>query len=456
MRRRTVVIHDPALETMPRDRLRALQSERLRALVAYVYERVPFYRERFDDAGVSPADIQSVDDLGRLPFTRKSDLRDHYPFGLFAVPRAEVERIHCSSGTTGQPTVVGYTRRDIEMFAEVNARTLAMAGAEPGMMLHNSAGYGLFTGGLGVHYGGERLGMTVVPVSGGQTERQLLLITDFRPDVIHCTPGYALTLAHEFGQRGVRPDEISLRFAIVGAEPWSEAMRDEIDAGLGVRSTNLYGLSEVVGPGVSCECVEARDGSHINEDHFLPEVVDPETHETLPEGEVGVLVLTTLTKEALPVVRYWTGDLASLTSDPCACGRTLIKMSRIRGRTDDMLIIRGVNVFPTQVEEVLGRIVELGPHYQLVVSRTGTLDEIEVRTELTVEFHRSVGVEHLSEDVIEADDTLRSVRQRTSELLKESIGSTMKVSLVTPGSVPRSDGGKLARVLDLRASEPAR
>ena len=264
--------------------------------------------------------------------------------------------------------------------------------------------------------------------------------------MIHCTPGYALTLAHEFRQRGVRPDEISLRFAIVGAEPWSEAMRDEIDAGLGVRSTNLYGLSEVVGPGVSCECVEARDGSHINEDHFLPEVVDPETHEPLPEGEVGVLVLTTLTKEALPVVRYWTGDLASLTSDPCVCGRTLIKMSRIRGRTDDMLIIRGVNVFPTQVEEVLGRIVELGPHYQLVVSRTGTLDEIEVRTELTEEFHRSVGVEHLSEDVIEADDTLRTVRQRTSELLKESIGCTMKVSLVTPGSVPRSDGGKLARV----------
>jgi phenylacetate-CoA ligase len=447
---RTGVIHDPAFETMPRDRLLALQSDRLRELARYVYERVPFYRQQFDDAGVGPHDIRSLEDLGKLPFTRKSDLRDHYPFGLFAVPRPEIERIHASSGTTGKPTVVGYTRADIEMFAEVNARSLAMAGAEPGMMLHNASGYGLFTGGLGVHYGGERLGMTVVPVSGGMTERQLLLITDFRPDIIACTPGYALTLAQEFRNGGVSPDEISLRFAILGAEPWTEAMRDEIDAGLGVRSTNLYGLSEVIGPGVSCECVEARDGSHINEDHFLPEVVDPETHEQLPEGEVGVLVFTTLTKEAIPVIRYWTGDLASLSSDPCVCGRTLIRMSRIRGRTDDMLIIRGVNVFPTQVAEVLGRIAELAPHYQLVVSRTGTLDEIEVRTELTEEFHRTVGVEHLSDDVIEADETLRAIRQRTSDLLKDSIGSTMKVSLVTPGAVPRSDGGKLSCVVDIR------
>ena len=324
------MIHAPDFETMPRDRLRALQSERLQELVQYVYARMPLYRARFDEAGIVPGDVRSIEDLERLPFTRKSDLRDNYPFGLFAVPRSEITRIHCSSGTTGKPTVVGYTRNDLEMFAEVNARILALAGAEPGMMLHNAAGYGIFTGGLGVHYGAERLGMSVVPISGGMTERQLLLITDFRPDLIHATPGYVLTLAHEFEQRGVTPDEISLSFAMVGAEAWSEAMRAQIDAGLGVRATSSYGLSEVIGPGVACECVEARDGSHINEDHFLPEVVDPETGEPLPEGAIGVLVFTTLTKEAMPVVRYWTGDLASLSSDPCACGRTLIRMSPVR------------------------------------------------------------------------------------------------------------------------------
>ena len=316
-----------------------------------------------------PEQIRSLDDLRRLPFTRKSDLRDHYPFGLFAVPREEVVRIHGSSGTTGKPTVVGYTRADIDLFAEVCARCLALLGAEPGMMLHNAFGYGLFTGGLGFHYGGERLGMTVVPVSGGMTERQLLLIEDFRPDVIACTPSYALTLAQAFKDRGIAPEDISLRFAAVGAEPWTETMRSEIDRGLGVRTCNIYGLSEVIGPGVAGECVEERDGSHVHEDHFLPEVVDPDSGEPLAEGEVGVLVFTALTKQALPLMRYWTGDLASLSSEPCSCGRTLIRMSAIRGRTDDMLIIRGVNVFPTQVEEVIGRVPELSPHYQLVVSR---------------------------------------------------------------------------------------
>jgi phenylacetate-CoA ligase len=286
------MIHDPALETLDRERLRDLQTERLRALVAYVYERIGPYRERFDEGGVRPDQIRSLDDLRRLPFTRKNDLRDHYPFGLFAVPREEVVRIHGSSGTTGKPTVVGYTRADVELFAEVNARCLALLGAEPGMMLHNANGYGLFTGGLGFHYGGEKLGMTVVPVSGGMTERQLLLITDFRPDVIACTPSYALTLAQEFQSRGIGPDEISLRYAAVGAEPWTESMRVEIDRGLGVRTCNVYGLSEVIGPGVSCECVEERNGSHIHEDHFLPEVVDPESGEPLAEGEVGVLIFT--------------------------------------------------------------------------------------------------------------------------------------------------------------------
>jgi phenylacetate-CoA ligase len=435
---------------MPRESLRALQSERLAALVRYVTERVPFYRDSFAKAGIRADEIRTLGDLAKLPFTHKADLRDHYPFGLFAVPRHDVERVHASSGTTGKPTVVGYTGADLELFAEVNARALAMAGAEPGMMLHNAYGYGLFTGGLGLHYGGERLGMTVVPVSGGMTERQLTLIADFRPEVIACTPSYAITLAHELAGRGVSPEEISLRFAIVGAEPWSEAMRTEIDTGLGVRTTNIYGLSEVIGPGVAGECVEARAGSHVNEDHFLPEIVDPETREPIAEGEIGVLVFTTLTKQAMPLVRYWTGDLASLSSEPCRCGRTLVRMSAIRGRTDDMLIVRGVNVFPSQVAEVLGRVEELSSHYQLVVSRERTLDELEVRTELTNEFFVTVATDLLSDEAIEADHALRALRDRTSDLIKDTIGCTMRVTLVAPGSVPRSDGGKLARVVDRR------
>jgi phenylacetate-CoA ligase len=444
------VIHDPGAETMPREQLRALQSDRLRELAEYVYQRVPFYRERFDEAGVKPDDVRSLDDLPRLPFTLKGDLRDHYPFGLFAVSRPELAGVHASSGTTGRPTVVGYTRADIDLFAEVNARSLAMAGATPGMMLHNAYGYGLFTGGLGLHYGAERLGMTVVPISGGMTERQLLVIGDFRPEVISCTPSYALTLAQEFAQRGIRPDDLSLRFAVVGAEPWTESMRVAIDAGLGVRATNIYGLSEIIGPGVSCECVEERAGSHVNEDHFYPEVVDPDTREPLPEGAVGVLVFTTLTKRALPLVRYWTGDLTSLSSEPCSCGRTLVRMASIKGRTDDMLIIRGVNVFPTQVEEVLGRVAELSPHYQLVVSREGTLDELEVRTEVTDDYFRAVGIELLSNEAIEADHSLRDLRDRVSHLIKDTIGCTMQVTLSAPGELPRSEGGKLARVLDTR------
>jgi phenylacetate-CoA ligase len=446
-------MHDPVAETMPREQLRTLQSDRLRELVGYVYERVPFYKRQFDELGIDAASIYSIDELPRLPFTRKTDLRDHYPFGLFAVPNAQLARVHCSSGTTGRPTVVGYTRADLELFAEVNARSLAMAGAEPGMMLHNAYGYGLFTGGLGLHYGAERLGLTVVPVSGGMTERQLTLIADFEPTVIACTPSYGLTLAQEFAARGVSPDEISLRFAVVGAEPWTESMRTAIDAGLGVRASNVYGLSEVIGPGVSCECQEERSGSHVNEDHFLPEIVHPDTLEPLPEGAEGVLVITTLTKEAMPVLRYWTGDLTSLSTEPCSCGRTLVRMAPIKGRTDDMLIIRGVNVFPTQVEHVLGKVEELSPHYQLVVSRDGTLDELEVRTEVTDEYFRAVGVELLNDEVIAADHSLRAVRDRVSHLIKDTIGCTMRVTLAPPGSLPRSEGGKLRRVLDTRPRE---
>jgi phenylacetate-CoA ligase len=439
------LIFEPDVETLPREQLRALQRERLASLVGYVKERVPLYRERL--AGVEPGDIVSVEDLRRLPFTRKDDLRDTYPFGMFAVPCKQLARIHASSGTTGKLTVVGYTAADLDLFGSVNARSLAMAGAQAGMLLHNAYGYGLFTGGLGLHYGGERLGMTVIPISGGMTERQLMLIEDFRPDVISCTPSYALTLAQAFHERGVAPVEISLRYALLGAEPWTEAMRSEIDAGLGVRSTNIFGLSEVIGPGVSCECIEERAGLHVNEDHFLPEVVDRETGEPLPEGEEGVLVFTTLTKQALPLIRYWTGDIASLDSGPCSCGRTLVRMSRIAGRADDMLIIRGVNVFPTQVEAALLELPELTPNYRIVVTRTGALDEAEVEIEVSETFLR----EARPDDSLSANFAhVRDLRGRAERRLRESIGCTLRVTLKTPGTVPRSEGGKLQRVQDRR------
>ena len=439
------MILEPELETMAPGQLRALQLERLRALVARVKEHVPLYRKRL--AGVEPEAIGSLDDLRRLPFTRKDDLRETYPFGLLAVPREDVVRIHASSGTTGKLTVVAYTARDVELFARVNARSLAMAGAEPGMILHNAYGYGLFTGGLGLHYGGERLGLGVVPVSGGLTERQLMLITDLKPDVIACTPSYALTLAQEFRERGIAPGDISLRLAVLGAEPWTEAMRHEVDDGLGVKATNIYGLSEVIGPGVSCECVEARAGAHVNEDHFLPEVVDPDTGEPLPEGEEGVLVFTTLTKEALPLVRYWTGDVTSLDSKPCSCGRTFVRMDRIKGRADDMLVIRGVNVYPTQVEAALLELPELTPNYRIVVSREGTLDEADVEVEVSESFLREAGSESLTEE----HDDVRALRNHAQRRLRESIGCTIGVLLKAPGSVPRSEGGKLQRVVDRRS-----
>jgi phenylacetate-CoA ligase len=440
------MIFEPELETLPRESLRTLQLERLRLLIATVKAQVPLYRDRL--AGVEPDDIKSVDDLRHLPFTRKDDLRDTYPFGMFAVPRSKLSRIHASSGTTGKLTVVGYTSADLDLFARVNARALAMAGAEPGMILHNAYGYGLFTGGLGLHDGGERLGMTVVPVSGGLTERQLMLITDFRPEVICCTPSYALTLAQAFAERGVAAEELSLRFALLGAEPWTEAMRHEIDVGLGVAGTNIYGLSEVIGPGVSCECVDERAGLHVNEDHFLPEIVDTDTGEPLPAGEEGVLVFTTLTKEALPLVRYWTGDITSLSTTPCACGRTLVRMARITGRADDMLIIRGVNVFPTQVEAALLQLPELTPNYRIVVTREATLDDAEVEVEVTESFLAEAGTDSLSGDLRH----VRELRERAEGQLRERIGCSLGVALQAPGTVPRSEGGKLQRVVDRRAS----
>jgi phenylacetate-CoA ligase len=444
------MIFQPELETLSRERLKKLQDERLRFVVGYVYERVPFYRQRLDEAGVDPKAFGGLKDLHKLPFTRKDHLRENYPFGLFAVPREEVARIHASSGTTGKPTVVGYTKKDLQVFAEVVARSLAAAGARPGMMLHNAYGYGLFTGGLGLHGGAEALGMTVVPVSGGMTERQVMLIQDFRPEVISCTPSYAQTLAEEFRKRGVSPEDLSLEYAVLGAEPWTEAIRKQVDEGLGVRSTNIYGLSEIIGPGVANECVEERQGSHIWEDHFLPEVVDPDTGEPLPEGKVGVLVLTNLTKEAMPLLRYWTGDLTFLTYEPCACGRTHVRMGPILGRTDDMLIIRGVNVYPTQVEAVLLGIPEVVPYYQIVVRREGTLDEAELKVEVSEDFFREIGEKALSDEVIEADHRLRALRDKVAHKIKDTIGVSMRVTLLAPGQAPRSEGGKLRRVLDLR------
>ncbi|HEX4935189.1 MAG TPA: AMP-binding protein [Gemmatimonadaceae bacterium] len=444
------MLFEPDFEALPAEAMRDLQAMRLCALVAYVRDRVPMYRERLAAAGVAPDDIRSIDDIARLPITRKDDLRDHYPFGLLAVPRQQVVRVHASSGTTGKATVVAYTANDVDLFARVCARALAMAGAAPGMMLHNAYGYGLFTGGLGIHYGGERLGLAVVPVSGGMTERQLTLITDFHPDVITCTPSYALTLASEFRRRGVDPADISLTYAVLGAEPWTDGMRGQIDEALGVRSTNIYGLSEIIGPGVSNECVEARDGSHVMEDHFYPEILDPVTREPVPDGEEGVLVITTLTKEALPLLRYWTGDITSLVRGRCACGRTLVRMRLIKGRTDDMLIIRGVNVYPSQVESVLARVPELSPHYRLVVSREGTLDEMTVEAEVGEAFFREVGAETLGEEAVAADRQVHALRDRVGAQLRDLLGVSLTVRLVVPGSAPRSEGGKLNRVVDRR------
>ncbi len=444
------MIFEPELECMDASARRDLQDVRLQTLVERVRERVPLYTGRLTTAGVGRGSIRGIEDLHKLPITRKADLRDTYPFGMLTVPRNQCVRIHASSGTTGRPTVVAYTAADVELFARVCARALAMGGAEPGMMLHNAYGYGLFTGGLGIHYGGEKLGMTVVPVSGGMTERQLLLIQDLKPDVITCTPSYALTLVAECEQRGIRPHETSLRFALHGAEPWTDGMRAQIDRGLGVRCTNIYGLSEIIGPGVSNECVEARDGSHVMEDHFYPEILDPDSGEPVPDGQEGVLVITTLTKEALPLLRYWTGDITSLTRGSCACGRTLVKMALIKGRTDDMLIIRGVNVYPSQVESVLAKFEELAPHYRLVVTREKNLDALEVQVELSSPFARDIVREALSEEIVEADTQLRALRGRTAQLLHNTIGVSMKVSLLPPGAAPRSEGGKLNRVVDER------
>jgi phenylacetate-CoA ligase len=438
------------LESLPRTQLRKLQDEKLRAMIDYVSESVPFYQKRFWECGIQPDDIRSVDDLPRLPFTRKQDLAEQYPFGLLAVPREQVMRIHASSGTMGKSTIVCYTRNDIELFSEMMARSLIAAGARPGMILHNAFNYGLGTLGLGVHYGAEKLGMTVVPTSGGMLEQQLTLVLDLKPDVICCPPFYARALGEEFIRRGIPPEQISLSYALLGAEPWNESMRAEIEENLGVRCTNLYGLTEILGPGVSQECVEVRAGSHIWEDHFYPEVVDPMTGEPLADEKEGVLVFTHLSKEAMPLLRYWTGDITSLTHEPCACGRTHVKMGPIRGRSDDLIVVQGMNLYPAQIEAIMRGIPEALPSYQIVVTRKGSQDDIEIKVEVTEPIFREIAQETLDEQGAVADHRMRNLRASIQSKIKGTIGLNAKVTLLAPGILPRSEGGRVRRVLDLR------
>jgi len=424
------------IERMPRAEREARQVHRLKALITRLSERVPLYRDRLREAGVQPGDIRSLADLARLPFTVKDDFRQTYPYGLLAVPMEEVIRVHASSGTTGKPTVVAYTRQDVDTWSEVMARTLMAGGVGPSDVVHNAYGYGLFTGGLGFHYGAERVGAAVVPMSGGFTDRQLMALRDLGATVLCCTPSYALHLAEAIEEAGLKPKDLKLRVGFFGAEPWTEAMRAALETRLDIMALNIYGLSEVIGPGVSVECPE-RDGMHVAEDHFLPEIVDPATLMPVPEGTVGELVFTTLTKEALPVLRYRTRDLTSMTTEPCRCGRTLCRIGRIMGRTDDMLIIRGVNVYPSQVEHALLQVADVEPHYVLVVRRDSALDTLEVRVEACAA-------------VAEAGaDAMRALEAVVRRKIFETIGITAAVSVVPPKTVERS-AGKAQRVLDLR------
>jgi len=424
-------------ETMPREALEAIQLRRLKTTLDRVNATVPFYRKKFKEAGISPAGVKSLKDLQRLPFTTKQDLRDNYPFGMFAVPMDNVVRIHASSGTTGQSTVVGYTARDIDTWAELMARSLAAGGATRGDMIHNAYGYGLFTGGLGVHYGAEKLGASVIPVSGGNTKRQIMLMKDFGPTILTSTPSYALHLAEAAEEMGISFTGLKFKYGIFGAEPWSENMRHEIERKLNLNAVDIYGLSEVIGPGVSIECHEVKNGLHIFEDHFIPEIINPETGDVLPYGETGELVFTSLTKEAFPVIRYRTRDISSLHPEPCMCGRTLVRMKKVSGRTDDMLIIRGVNVFPSQIESVLMEINEIEPHYQLVLDREGNLDTLTVQVE--------IGERLFSDEVKQLQD----LEKRIAKNIKEYLGVSAMVKLVEPKAIARSEG-KAVRVIDKR------
>ena len=439
------------LETLPLAQLRKLQSERLVKLVERVYAKVPFYKNALDQKGIKPSDIRSIEDLHKLPFTKKTDLRDQYPFGFLTLPENDLARIHCSSGTTGKPTVVAYTKKDVEIFSEVVARSLAAGGAKPGMKLHNSYGYGLFTGGIGLHYGAEKLGMSVIPVSGGRTDRQIQLLKDFQSEVICCTPSYAQTIAFELEKQGISLSELNLKYAVLGAEPWTDAIRKDIETSLGVKATNIYGLSEVIGPGVSQEAFDEQStGSYIWEDHFFPEVVDKDTGEPLPYGEEGVLVFTTLTKEAMPMLRYWTNDICSIYYDESK-SRTHIKMSQIKGRADDMLIIRGVNLFHTQVEEVFKDCPQLTPNYQLVVTKDGVTDRVEVKVETSQEYQNELSLANgFTDNEVMSHESLVYLNRDLCKKIKDATGLSMKLSLKAHGKIPKSEGGKLQRIVDLR------
>jgi phenylacetate-CoA ligase len=423
-------------ECMDRNDLKKVQNERLRETVERVYFNVPYYRNKMQEAGIGPESINTAADLSKLPFTTKTDLRDNYPFGLFAVPMSEIVRVHASSGTTGKPTVVGYTRNDIATWSEVMARTLTCAGANRNDFIQVAYGYGLFTGGLGLHYGGEKIGASVIPISGGNTARQIQLMHDFGSTVLACTPSYALFLAEAIQESGISRDDLKLRVGVFGAEPWTENMRREIEEKLRIKAIDIFGLSEVIGPGVASECLE-QEGLHINEDHFLPEIVHPESLEALPEGSVGELVFTTITKEGLPLIRYRTRDLTRLNYEKCKCGRTLVRMEKCLGRSDDMLIIRGVNLFPSQVESVLLEMREIKPHYLLIVDRINNLDTLELKVEVDEEFF------------LDKISQLESLRQKIQNNLENALGLGIKVTLVEPKIIERSEG-KSKRVIDKR------
>ena len=424
------------MECADRQQMHEIQSKRLTAMIQRIYDHVPFYRNKLKEAGIEPGDIRSVDQLKDLPFTTKGDLRDNYPFGLFTVPQSEVVRIHASSGTTGKPTVVGYTQQDLEIWAEVVARSLTMAGIHSGDTIQIAYGYGPFTGGLGLHYGAEKVGATVIPISTGNTKKQLQFMTDFGATVLACTPSYAAHLGESILKEGIDPSEIKLHTGVFGAEPWTNEMRKEIEQLLRIKAYDIYGLSEVIGPGVSMEC-ECQCGNHVHEDHFIPEIIHPETLEVLPDGELGELVFTPVSKVAMPLLRYRTRDLTRLHREKCDCGRTLVRMEKCLGRTDDMLIIRGVNVFPSQIESVLMEMSETTPHYQLIIRRENNLDTLEVLVE--------IDEKNWSDSIRE----LEGIRNRIDHNIKSTLGISAKVRLVEPHSIERSEG-KAKRVIDHR------
>lgn len=430
------MIWNKEAECMSAHEKEELQLKRLKDIVQKAYENVPYYRERLDDVGVKPADIQTLKDIEKLPFTSKSDLRDAYPFGMFAVDTDDIVEVHTTSGTTGKPTVSGYTRKDIDLWGEVVARALSMAGATKKDLVQNCYGYGLFTGGLGVHHGGQKVGCTVIPISAGNTQRQIEIIQDFKSTIITCTPSYAMYIAEVLEKEGIPKEDIKLKAGVFGAEMWTEEMRNEIERRLGVDALNIYGLTEIIGPGVANECME-KNGLHIFDDHFYPEIIDPETLETLPEGEKGELVLTTLTREGMPVLRFRTRDITALRKGKCDCGRTHVKMDRITGRSDDMLKIRGVIVFPSQIERALLRIPGMEPHYQIIASRPEHLDELEVQVENSPALF-SDEVRHVEE-----------VKKFIEKQIHDEIGLRVNVTLVEPQTLPRSEG-KAVRVIDRR------